>query len=210
MAALEDNDRAKDRDLDRILALSDGVFAFAITLLALDLVVPEVSGTTGGAFSAAFAGQAQRFVSYLLSFFIVGLWWEFHHRIFRHVRRYDTALMWLNILFLLPVTLTPYFTKLISQFGNLQLPVALYALDAAAVGAMSAVLWRYVSKGHRLIDPSVSMGFIRSNQIRMSIAPILFLASVGISFVSVYLAEVIWVSLFPIGAYTRRRFPLAA
>ena len=88
--------------------------------------------------------------------------------------------------------------------------MALYALDATAVGTMCAVLWRYVSEDHRLIDRSVSQGLIRSNEIRMSIAPIVFLASVGVSFVSVYLAEIMWVSLFPIGAYARRRYPLVA
>ncbi|HEV8050361.1 MAG TPA: TMEM175 family protein, partial [Thermoplasmata archaeon] len=90
----------RGRDMGRILALSDGVFAFAMTLLVLGLVLPI--GTSGGAVAAYFQTQPFKtaLYTYVLTFFVIGMWWQGHHLVFGYIQRYDRELIRLNSVFL--------------------------------------------------------------------------------------------------------------
>jgi uncharacterized membrane protein len=85
-------------DFERIVLFSDAVFAIAITLLALEVRVPEVDAD---ALPQALLGLLPEIGVYALSFLIVGLYRVSHHHIFRYIVRYDYTLIWLNIFFLL-------------------------------------------------------------------------------------------------------------
>ncbi len=124
MAAEDESSRRYG--LDRTLAISDGVFAFAVTLLVLDLFVPALSsGATSADLAQALSKESLSFISYLLSFFIAGVWWNAHNRNFGYIRKADSRLRWLNLLFLLWIALLPFFTKILNQYANLQLGVVL-------------------------------------------------------------------------------------
>ena len=102
--AEEDESSRRRYGLDRILAISDGVFAFAVTLLVLDLFVPVLSsGATSGDLGQALSKEYASFVSYLLSFFIAGVWWNAHHRNFSFLRYTDSRLRWLRALGICPL-----------------------------------------------------------------------------------------------------------
>ncbi len=188
----------KDRALDRLLGLSDGVFAFAITLLVLDLLIPsDQTSHTNAALAGQLALEARQFEEYLLSYFFVGFWWVNHHRIFRHVRRYRERLLWLNLLFLLPVTLTPYFTKLTQSFYDVQLAGVLSSLDQLAAATMCAVLWRYISRNHRLVDKNLSDSYIRVIGWPSTFLAVAVLGAMAISAVSMLLVGLYWLVALP-------------
>ena len=197
----EENESKKSRGyrLDRVLALSDGVFAFAVTLLVLDLVVPSL--LPGASSMDLWQGLSKEYISffnYILSFFIAGVWWNGHNRNFAHIRDSNATLRMLNLFFLLWIALLPFFTKILDQYHSLQLSVALYAMDQAAAGLFLTITWWYASRNNRLIDKDMSKTEIRFGTLRNIIVPIFFIISIGLSFVDSNVATFSWYGLIPI------------
>jgi uncharacterized membrane protein len=183
--------------LDRVLSITDGVFAFAVTLLVLDLVVPVLSsGASSADLWVALSNEYVSFLSYAISFLIAGAWWNAHHRIFGYIRRSDATLQWLNLLFLLWIALLPFFTKILSDYIWLQLALVLYATDQAAAGFFVALLWWYASRNHRLVDRKLKDSTIR-RQLRLNaITPLWFIFSIFVSFVSLTATWIFWLAIF--------------
>jgi TMEM175 potassium channel family protein len=210
MASLEDYETGgrEDKGLDRILAFSDGVFAFSITLLVLDLAVPTVATGPGEAVDllSQLQGEWQNFVSYFLSFFIVGLYWMGHHRNFRYIKRYDATLLWLNLIFLLFITLVPFVTKLLDEYERVAISEQLYALDQAAAGFSATLLWVYASRKRRLIDTKLGAKFVRYITLRSLSPPIIFTVSLGVVYISPNWTTIFWVSTFPIMIFLGRKY----
>jgi uncharacterized membrane protein len=185
--------------VDRVLAISDGVFAFAVTLLVLDLVVPVLTPTASSAdLWQALSKEYVSFLSYLTSFFIAGIWWNAHNRNFRHIRNSDSTLRWLNLLFLLWIALLPFFTKILDQYNTLQIAVVLYATDQAAAGIFMSLSWWYASRNHRLVDRNLKKSAIRSRLLSNAVAPLFFIISMGISFIGPIIATYSWFAMFPV------------
>jgi uncharacterized membrane protein len=195
----------KNYSLDRVLAISDGVFAFAVTLLVLDLTVPVLAqGASSADLWQALSKEYVAFLSYLTSFLIAGLWWNAHNRNFRYINRCDFTLRWLNLLFLLWIALLPFFTKILDQYNTLQIAVVLYATDQAAAGILMGLSWWYASRNHRLVDRSLKKKVIRSRLLANAVAPVFFIMSMGISYVSPVLATYFWFAMFPLLFATHR------
>ena len=95
----------RQNDPTRVLALSDGVFAIILTLLVLEIRVPELSGDQG--LSDALREIRPSFVAFLISFVVVANAWARHRDLFALIRRTDRAVVWLNILYMLPLALLP-------------------------------------------------------------------------------------------------------
>jgi uncharacterized membrane protein len=197
-----DEKSGSEHKLDRTLAISDGVFAFAITLLVLDLAVPQISGASSIDLWNGLTQEFTTFLSYALSFLIAGLWWNAHHRIYTHIRRSNPTLRWLNLSFLAWITLLPFFTKILDSYHTLPLGVILYALDQTAAGTFLTLTWFYASKNHRLIDSHMSQRAIRYSTIRCMTPPLFFLASIGIAMVNPVVATYFWLVMFPVQIIT--------
>src|SRR5579863_9784914 len=101
-----EDDEGGDEDIGRILALSDGVFAIAVTLLILDIAVPAT--TSDDALPKVLLGLWPRYLAYALSFLVIARFWVIHHGSFQLIVRYDDALVWLNLLLLLFVAFLPF------------------------------------------------------------------------------------------------------
>jgi uncharacterized membrane protein len=129
-------------------AFSDGVFAIAITLLVLDLAVPE----TGSGVGHALLDQWPLYTAYLVSFASVGAVWIAHSTITNHLERVDSVLLRLNLLLLFFVSVLPFPTKMLAEFmgdfGPERIAVTIYGLNLLAMSAMTSVVWRHaVSEG---------------------------------------------------------------
>jgi len=107
------DDRADEKETARIEAFSDGVFAIAITLLILEIKVPQEAGSEE-ALTKALARQWPSYVAFLSSFATIGIMWINHHRLFTHIRRIDHGLLVLNSLLLLAVVVVPFPTALLA------------------------------------------------------------------------------------------------
>jgi uncharacterized membrane protein len=197
--------RSDSLGLERIAYFSDAVIAIAITLLAIDLRLPELPpGQAAAQIPEALLELGPRYFSFMISFLVVGTYWWAHHRVFRVMRRYDETLIWLNILFLLGIAIMPFASSVVGQHGDISAAAIFYALCVAATGLAEAGLWIYASQGHRLIDPDVSPRAIRLGTLRALIPPAVMLLSIPVSqFVSPYAAMATWFAIFPLAAVLR-------
>ncbi len=140
----------------RLEAFSDGVFAIAITLLILEIRVPPHSHELGHALLHIWPS----YLAYATSFFSIGVMWVNHHAIFRKLARADHTLLFLNTLLLLVVAFVPFPTRLVAEYlregGGAERAAAIfYGSTAIALAVFFNALWRYVSRGRRLIDAQV-------------------------------------------------------
>ena len=110
-------------ELDRLVNFSDAVIAIAITLLVVQFSVPAANEDVG----AALLDRWPQFLSFILSFFVIGIFWIAHHRIFRYVARVDQRLLWLNLLFLMCIAFMPYPTAVLGEHDRTRASIIFYA-----------------------------------------------------------------------------------
>lgn len=190
------------KDRDRIVNFSDGVFAIAITILILDINVPE--GLSSGELSARVLGMWPEYLGYVISFLVLAIYWQAHHRIFRPIQRYDATLVWLNIFFLMAICFLPFPTSLLGKYGGEQVSVVIYAADAAMASLLlGAVSW-YATREHRLVAPDLIDEEERIRRLQGLAVPVVFLASIGISFYSPMWAVYSWLLLIVTDPLIRR------
>ena len=150
-------DRPGLRRTARLEAFSDGIFAFAITLLVLDLAVP-VTRTSEQHLLDALGDQWPGYLGYVVSFSTVGALWLGHNAITDYLDRADTTLLRLNLLLLLLVTFLPFPTRLVSEYVHVttaraeRVAVTFYGLTLLIAAALLSLLWRYALRA-RLVRP---------------------------------------------------------
>src|SRR3569623_1123728 len=108
MAKKKHEDTSGDLALDRLVFFSDAVFAIAVTLLVLDIKVPNLPHESISAAWRDFAALWPSFFAFALSFFVIGRFWMGHHERFRALRHYDSRLMWPNMLYLMAIAFMPF------------------------------------------------------------------------------------------------------
>jgi len=193
--------------IESISLFSDAVFAIAITLLAIDIRVPQLAeDLVVIQLNNEIFGLAPKLISFILTFFIIGNFWISYHRIIYRIRRYDRGLIALNLLFLMFIVLLPFPNDLIGKYPTQQIAVFVYAVIIIATGLSLSLLWLHASRRRRLIDESLSADFIRRLTIRLFIAPCIFLISIPISFLNPLYSLVTWFLAFPLGIYFERTY----
>jgi uncharacterized membrane protein len=166
----------QDPRLHRLLFLSDGVYAIALTLLAVELVLPETAADLhGGALLDSLLESWPKVLAFLTSFTVIANFWVGHNVLFQHVRRFDGGLMWLALLQLLCIAFIPFPTSVIG--GHISYPVAqqFYFATLLFAGLVMAALWWYMNSGRRLVDPDLSPRFVRRTHIISAVLPITLL-----------------------------------
>lgn len=151
-------------DADRVLLFSDAVFAIAITLLTLELQVRP--GLHGSAFTRELRDLLPSLGAYALSYLILAQLWLTHHRIFSVIARVDYPVLICNLAFLGLIAVMPFPVRLLSDYHDRPLAVAVYALVFIVAMLLQGLLWRYVTKPERrlLREPvpdQVRQGFTR-------------------------------------------------
>ncbi|HEY7060956.1 MAG TPA: TMEM175 family protein [Chloroflexota bacterium] len=172
----------KGEGTGRVEAFSDGVFAIAITLLVLNLHVPELPPDARGEdLLAALGDDLTNLQAYVVSFLVVGLFWMTHHRVFAQIRRYDAVRVWLNLLTLLFVSVIPFPTAILGRYGG---PVALRLYDGtlAAASILLLVMWVYASGRCSLTEPGLSPNMVRYLTLRGVVTVAIFVGSIVLSY----------------------------
>jgi uncharacterized membrane protein len=131
---------------ERLAALSDGVFAFALTLLVLDLRLPEPAGIhSERELWYALALLTPSIVMYLMSFLTLGIFWNGQQTQMNFLARCDRDLTWMYIAFLFAVTLLPFSTKLLAAFISYRTALLVYWLNILLLGSVLYCCWRYAN-----------------------------------------------------------------
>jgi uncharacterized membrane protein len=157
---------------NRLEAFSDGVFAIAITLLVLEIHVPE---RPKEGLARALLDQWPVYASYVVSFFVIGIIWINHHAVFDHLVRVDRAMLFLNLLLLFWIALLPWPTNVLAAYmreggADERTAAVLYTGVMTLMGASFGALWTYASHHRRLLGDSMSTEEIRARTRRFTLA----------------------------------------
>jgi uncharacterized membrane protein len=142
----------------RIEALADGIFAVAMTILVLELHVPELgSGASDAGLLSALRSLAPKALSFASGFVILGTLWIGHHYQFRYIRRSTRALLWINLVFLLTISSLPFVIALLGSYGAMRVTCILYGTTLVVAMACLLVQWLYAAAGPRgrLVGPAL-------------------------------------------------------
>ncbi|HVU15000.1 MAG TPA: TMEM175 family protein [Phototrophicaceae bacterium] len=191
---------------ERLVFFSDAVMAIAITLMALEIHLPELEpNATTDQVNAAFQTIIPHIGVYALSFVVIGIYWVVHHRLFRIIRRYDLTLIWLNLIFLMLIAFLPVATNALGSYSNTVLITDFYSASIALIGFSEFALWFYALRKNYmppLAHPRGSLYF----GLRVLTPPAVFLLSILIAAFNVNLAQISWVLIVPVSIVLRLIF----
>ena len=129
---------------DRMLTFSDGVFAIIITILVLELEVPDLS--SGQSLASSLEEMRPTFVAFVISFLLVGMYWVGHRDMFENVRLVNRDVLWLNLLFLLPVAVIPFAASVLGEYSTQPAALHLYGTVLIVATLMRMLLYWYLSR----------------------------------------------------------------
>ncbi len=168
----------------RIEALSDGVFSIAMTLLVLELKLPDLpAGAPEHALRQALIALAPKFLVWVTSFLMAGIFWVGHHNQFHFIHRSDRPLLWLNLFFLMTISFLPFSTAVIGTHPQSTTGVILYGLNLIASGSFLLAHWKYATRGHRLVDHQIDPALVRRASGRILVGLAAYVAAIGFGFV---------------------------
>ena len=168
---------------ERLKALGDGVFAIVMTLLVLQLGVPVAKGLSKETELLRELGKLlPEFLIYVLSFMILGVFWVIHYSVFGAVRMYDTTLVWLNILFLMFVSLIPFSTALVGKNGFVTVTAVIYGVNMLLILNLGWAIWAFITGKRGLADKSLDPIVVRGgNRMGLFYATVMW-AAIGLAF----------------------------
>jgi uncharacterized membrane protein len=189
-------------EFSRIVAFSDGVFAIAITLLVLNLSVPE--HLHGDDLNKVLWEQRQDLIAYAISFAIIGRFWVVHHRFFSSVVGFDGRLLGLNLFYLGWIALFPFSAQVFGDHGGDTAAIVLYALNLAGITLVGMLM---AADAQRAGLAKMSPEEAREGRRRALIVAVVFLASIPVALLDPHIAPLLWLALFfdSIGRRVSRR-----
>ena len=188
--------RIGETPTSRIEAFSDGVFAIIITLLVLEIHVPQVQGKdVSAALAHSLLAMGPKFLTYILSFVIVCIWWVAHHQLFHILKRSDRGLLWLNSLFLLWLAFIPFPTALMGDFPGERIAVMGYGTITTLAGASFTFMRYYAFYLAKLVDESIDRSLLRSAMLKSALNPVLHSIAVLLAFVDTRLSIALYIIL---------------
>ena len=181
-------------DSTRLEAFSDGVFAVAITLLALDLAV-EGPGTGHGSLADQLRDHWPSFAAYVVSFFTIGITWVNHHALFKTFAKTDRVLAFLNLLLLMFIVAIPFATATMASYlrgggPDAHLAAALYAAVLEGMGLSFAAVFLWSIRGDRRHQP-LSAGAARAAVLRFTVGSLVYAVTIAVAFASALAALVL-------------------
>ncbi|PKL68408.1 MAG: DUF1211 domain-containing protein [Methanomicrobiales archaeon HGW-Methanomicrobiales-1] len=167
----------------RLEALSDGIFAFAMTLLVIGLSVPDKATLVS---SNAYALQVllnlySGFVHYAMAFLILGAFWLSQHMQFHSVRTLDKRFIWINLVTLMFVASLPFSSSFSGAFSGVTVGAMVFELNLLLIGMGMSLQWWYATDGNRLTESTLTPAYIRKIRFRNLVVP-------AVSFVGILFA----------------------
>lgn len=181
----------EDKDTGRLEALSDGVFAVAITLLVLNIKVPGLDSP--GRFLEdkdlwpLLCNEWPMLVAYITSFANIGIMWINHHRLFKHIKHTNTGLLLINLLLLLIIVFVPVPTALLAEYLtrlDQHIAARIYSGTFFLMACCFNLLWRYASYRNRLLDKEADTHAVKAISQQYLFGPLVYLIAFGIAWIN--------------------------
>jgi uncharacterized membrane protein len=189
--------------LERLVFFSDAVFAIAITLLALEIRLPSNEILNDTQLLSQLTGIWHKYLAYVISFLVIGIFWMAHHRRYSFIKRCDDRLMLINLFMLMVIAFIPFPTSILSIIPG-RTATIFYALTMLITGLLLATIWWYASWKNRLIAPDMDAN-LRYFQFFGPLAiSTIFLISIGVAFIQEDIAKFCWLLILPVGLITNK------
>lgn len=183
-----------DNGYERLIMFTDGIFAIAITLLALEIRVPDI--TNRAELGQAIIDLLPQIFVFVYTFIQVGIFWLAHQRMFRYIARTDDRFMVLCVLYLMVIAFLPVPSAILARYGDQFPAVEFFAVTMLLVGVMEFLIWEYAVSNHRLVRPEITPLQITEQRWRTVNLIIIFSISIVIAFVSPLASMLFWFLLF--------------
>lgn len=162
---------------NRLEALIDGIFAFAMTLLVTSLILPH-SELAARSSATTLLALFPDFYHYIIAFFVLAAFWMGHHEQFRKIHHVDRKLLSLNIVSLFFVTLVPFSTSFIGDYDADLVSTVLFELNLMILGLLFLIQWHYITRKRHLVSAELSELDIRQRMNHNLILPVISLAGI--------------------------------
>jgi uncharacterized membrane protein len=166
---------------NRIEAFSDGVIAIVITLLVLELRVPHLESADGAMLSMAVVALAPKFLSFVMSFVFVAVFWVAHHQLYHPLERSTPALLWLNNLFLLCITFIPFPTAMLGEYPDNPFAIIFFGVTMFVASLSFSLMRWYATLKASLTRQSIDLHIRRWAMRRSLIGPSLYLVGIAMA-----------------------------
>lgn len=178
----------------RIETLEDGVFAIAMTLLVLNLKIPE---KLNNSLIIGIIHIWPNIVTFFGSFLLLGVYWLGHRTALHYIKHADHNFHWLNILLLMFVSIVPFSASLIAKYYYDQVAIIIYGINLIAIGSTMYFQWCYATKNFRLIEKDISPVIIPYAKFRSIFAPLGYFTAICLSFLNTTISLVLY-TIIPI------------
>lgn len=197
--------------IERILFFSDAVIAIAMTLLIIEIKAPHSEDHSAKEVHENLVALVPKFISFLISFFVIAIYWKAHHHLFGFVTGYTDTLIWINILFLLSIVIMPFSSAFYSENFKLVIPYTIYCSNIFVTGILNCWMIRYVSSSkHHVAVVSGDRNWRRYHTLRSLVAPVIFLLSMLLSFYSIGISRLCFILIFPVIYLLNHQFKKSA
>ena len=196
---------------NRIEALTDGIFVVVMTLLVLDISIPQISSShyaIGGA--AAETELLKRLfdlwpkiLSFGISFIILVIYWSAHHRQFHYIKHSDRTLIWINVVFLMVTCLLPFSTSLIGEYRDQEIAILVYGGNSIIIASLLYIQWWYATTRGRLVDENLNPVVKTASSRRLLFGIIVYLITIGVSFVYIQLCVFLFAIILVHSLFTK-------
>lgn len=178
----------------RLEGLSDGIFAFAMTLLVITLIPTEMNAT------AVFGPEIiesllSAFSRWILGFLILGAFWLDHHIQYHPIQKVDRIFIWTNLFLLMFVTLLPFSISFAAHYGQPMLGRQIFYANILAIGLCMSLQWGYASVGRRLVKPSLKRVQIQKITYTIAIIPVVSLIALSFALAGIWWGGVFFLAL---------------
>ena len=193
--------------LEHVISFSDAIFAFAITLMTLFVDIPDLplNLTQSELLDQLYALYPQ-FESYVISFAVIAIFWISYHQVFNPIKGSPIIMVYLNLIFLLLITLLSLSTSLVINYDTYQISYVIYNFIVIMTSLLLALIWWYATKNKHLVDKNLDYLVIKGVLLNLISIPVVFTISIIISFVNLDIAQYFWLVIVPINIALKSRY----
>lgn len=192
---------------NRVEALIDGIFAFAMTLLVVSLTVPELTKAQAAVeLPARVAAMHSEFFTFFIAFFVLASFWLVHHKQFNIIRTVNPTVLWINIYILFFIVLLPFSTSIGGDYSDVQVAVVIFHANMFIIGALFFIHWYYISHHPYLLSSDLDQATASWNMHHaLLVVPFVALTGIALSFMMPSNSMMVYL-LIPVGLFIVRRF----
>ena len=144
--------------------------------------------------------------SYLISFAVIAILWVSYHQVFNHIMGSPIQMVYLNLLFLMLITLLSLSTSLVINYGSYQIPYIVYCTIVIMTSSLLAVIWWYATRDRKLINKSIHPFFVKGVMVNLLSIPALFSLSIFVSFIDLNIVQYVCLGIAPLNFIIRKKY----